>query len=230
MLKPYVERSSDPLLPPVNVNVVVSEPKEDLGSDLSSNSFGPNDTTRLTNAVLRNLDSKLSHLSESQRQDLEKHLLKFQHLFPDVPTRTDQIYYDADVGNADPSKLHPYRLNSSKQKYLKDEIKYLVENDFIEPSNSIWNSPFILVPKPDGSYRMCTDYRKVNSVTKTDTFPIPRMDNCIDKVGKAKYVTKFDLFKGFWQVPLTDRAKEISVFVTPDGLYQHKVMYFGMKN
>ena len=73
---------------------------------------------------------------------------------------------------------------------------------------------------------MCTDYRKVNSVTKTDTFAIPRMDDCIEKVGKVNYVTKFDLLKGFWQVPLTDRAKEISAFVTPDGLYQYKVMPF----
>ena len=77
---------------------------------------------------------------------------------------------------------------------------------------------------------MCTDYRKVNSVTKTDTFPIPRIDDCIDNIGHAKYVTKFDLLKGFWQIPLTDRAKEISAFVTPDGLYQYKVMPFGMKN
>ena len=77
---------------------------------------------------------------------------------------------------------------------------------------------------------MCTDYRKVKSVTKTDTFPIPRMDDCNDEVGKAKYVTKFDLLKGFWQIPLTDRAKEISAFVTPDPLYQYKVMTFGMKN
>ena len=231
MLKPYVERNSDLVVQPVNVNVVVSEPKEDLGSELNSNSFGPTDTTRLTNTdVLRNLDSKLSHLSESQRQDLEKLLLEFERLFPDVPTRTDQIYHDVDVGNADPIKQHPYRLNPSKQKYLKEEIKYLLENDFIEPSSSSWSSPCILVPKPDGSYRMCTDYRKVNSVTKTDTFPIPRMDDCIDKVGKARYVTKFDLLKGFWQVPLTDRAKEISAFVTPDGLYQYKVMPFGMKN
>ena len=86
------------------------------------------------------------------------------------------------------------------------------------------------MPKPDGSYRMCTDYGKVNSVGKSDTFPIPRMDDCIDKVGNAKFVTKFDLLKGFWQVPLTERAKEISAFVTPDGLYQYKVMPFGMKN
>ena len=66
--------------------------------------------------------------------------------------------------------------------------------------------------------------------SKTDTFPIPRMDDCIYKVGKAKYVKKFDLLKGFWLIPLTDRAKEISAFVTQDGLYQYKVMPFGMKN
>ena len=81
--------------------VVVSKPKEDLGSELSSNAFGPTDTTRLTNTdVLQNLDSKLSHLSEIQRQDLEKLLLEFEHLFPDVPTRSDQIYHDIDVGYA----------------------------------------------------------------------------------------------------------------------------------
>ncbi len=88
----------------------------------------------------------------------------------------------------------------------------------------------MIVPKSNGSYRMCTDYRKVNSVTKTDSFPIPRMDDCIDKIGSAKYVTKFDLLKGFYQVPLTERAKEISAFVTPEGFYQYKVMPFGMKN
>jgi hypothetical protein len=77
---------------------------------------------------------------------------------------------------------------------------------------------------------MCTDYRKVNSVTKTDSFPIPRIEDCIDKIGNAKFITKFDLLKGFWQIPLTERAKEISAFVTSDGLFQYNVMPFGMKN
>lgn len=230
MLKPYVERDNNVVKEPLNVNVVISEP-EDLSSEFSSSHLSPTDASKLTNSdVLKNLDSKLSHLEESQRQDLQELLEKYSDLFPDVPSRTNQIYHDVDVGDAAPVKQHPYRLNPRKQQYLKEEVKYLLENDFIEPSSSSWSSPCILVPKPDGSYRMCTDYRKVNSVTKTDTFPIPRMDDCIDKLGKAKYVTKFDLLKGFWQVPLTDRAKEISAFVTPEGLYQYKVMPFGMKN
>ena len=88
----------------------------------------------------------------------------------------------------------------------------------------------ITVPKSNGTYRMCTDYRKVNSVTKTDSFPILRTDDCIDKVGNSEYVTKFDLLKGFWQVPLTDTAKEVSAFATPNGVYQYNAMPFGMKN
>ena len=96
----------------------------------------------------------------------------------------------------------------------------MYENGFIEHSQSEWSSPCILVPKSDGTFRMSTGYRKVNSVTKTDTFSIPRIDDWIDNIGHARYVTKFDMLKGFCQIPLTDRAKEISAFVTPDGLYQ----------
>ena len=112
-------------------------------------------------------------------------------------------------------KQYPYRLHPENQHYLRKEVKYLLDNNFIEPSQSEWSSPCIFVPKSDGTFRMCTDYIKVNSVTKTDTFPIPRIYN----IGHDKYMTKFDLLKGFWQIPLTDRAKETSAFVTPDGLY-----------
>lgn len=210
--------------------MVTSEPEETLSRDLNDK-LSPLATAKLSNSdVLRDLDSKLSHLSSMQCQDLIDLLQEFKHLFPDVQTRTEQIYHDVDVGDASPVKQHPHGLNPIKQKYLKEEIQFLLENDFIGPSHSSWSSPCLLVPKPDGSYRMCTDYRKVNNVSKSDTFPIPRMDDCIDKVGNTRYVTKFDLLKGFWQVPLTERAKEISAFATPDGLYQYKVMPFGMKN
>ena len=72
--------------------------------------------------------------------------------------------------------------------------------------------------------------RKVNDKTKSDSFPIPRIADCTDQIGNAKFVSTFDMLKGYWQVPLTQRAREISAFVTPSGLYQYKVMPFGMKN
>ena len=75
-----------------------------------------------------------------------------------------------------------------------------------------------MVPKPDGSteIRYWTTGR-VNAVSKTDSFPIPRLEDCIDRVGNSAFVSKIDLLKGYWQVPMTDRAKEISAFATPDG-------------
>ena len=90
------------------------------------------------------------------------------------------------------------------------------------------SSPCILVPIWS---RFCTDFRKVNDKTKSDSFPIPRIADCIDQIGNVKFVSTFDMLKGYWQVPLTQRAREISAFVTPNGLYhQYKVMPFGMKN
>ena len=232
MLKEYFDRDSSISKPITVVNTVPQESnvfEPDVNSDFIDKSDpGP---SKLENSdILRNLNKKLSHLEPSQQEELKQLIHEYEHLFPDIPTRTDKIYHDVIVEDSKPVKQHPYRMNPLKRKYLQDEVKYLLENDFIEPSQSNYSSPCILVPKSNGTYRMCTDYRKVNSVTKTDSFPIPRIDDCIDEVGNSKYVTKFDLLKGFWQVPLTDRAKEVSAFATPNGLYQYKVMPFGMKN
>ena len=134
------------------------------------------------------------------------------------------------MGDATPIKQHPYRVHPEKQKKMSAEVDYLLEHDLIEPSSSPWSSPCLLVPKPDGSVRFCTDFRKVNHLTKPDSFPMPRIDDCIDRIGQAQYVTRLDLLKGFYQIDLTPDAREISAFVTPDGLFQYKVMPFGMRN
>lgn len=86
------------------------------------------------------------------------------------------------------------------------------------------------MPKADKTLHFCTDMKKVNSVTKTDSFPLPRMGDCIDLFGSAKFVSKFDLLKSYWQVPLSQLAQEIASFVTPSGLYSYTVMPFGLKN
>ena len=100
----------------------------------------------------------------------------------------------------------------------------------IEQADSPWSSPVVLAAQEGRADRFCVDFRKVNGVTKGDAFPIPRLEDCIDQGGHAKYVTKIDLLKGYFQVHLTERASEISAFVTHDGLYQFKVLPFGMKN
>ena len=69
------------------------------------------------------------------------------------------------------------------------------------------------------------DYHKLNRVTKTDAYPIPRIDDCIGKIGKAKYVLKFDLWKVYWQIPLSERAKEMSAMVVHNGIYLFSMFY-----
>ena len=107
----------------------------------------------------------------------------------------------------------------------------MLQNDMIEISK-VYGALHVFLHRSQmgHTYHFCTDFHKVNKVTSCDSYPIPCVDDCVDRIGNAKYVTKFDLLKGYWQVSLTARAKEVSAFVMPDGLYQYKVMPFGMKN
>uniref|UniRef100_A0A3B1IC10 ribonuclease H n=1 Tax=Astyanax mexicanus TaxID=7994 RepID=A0A3B1IC10_ASTMX len=188
-------------------------------------------SVRLKNSeYLLELSKHLSHLSLEQRRDIENLIQEFPTLFKDSPGLTPLAVHDVDTGDATPIKQHPYRLPPCKLKIVREELAYMQEIGVIEPGQSDWSSPVVLVPKPDGTVRFCVDYRKVNLVTKSDTFPIPRLDDCIDRIGKAKCVSKLDLLKGYWQVPLSDRAQKVSAFVTPEGLYCCKVLPFGMKN
>ena len=104
----------------------------------------------------------------------------------------------------------------------------MLDRGLITSCISEWSSPVTLVPKPDGSIRFCVDYRKVNTLTKSDAYPLPRVDACIDAIGNAKFMTKLDLVRGYWQIPLTERAKDISTFVTPQGTYRFEVMPYGL--
>ena len=120
-------------------------------------------------------------------------------------------------------------MNPDKRSRLKREVAYTLEHGIAEASSSSWSSPCLLVDKVDKSDRSCTDSRKVNSLTRADSYTLPRVD-CVDRVGGASYVTELDLLKGYWQVRLTECAKEISAFVTPDEFLQYKAMAFGTRN
>ena len=110
--------------------------------------------------ILTNLMKKLSNLSQSQQQQVSSLILEFVDLFPDTPGRTPCVHHDVDVIDATPIRQHPYRVNPVKLKYLRKEVEYMIDNAIIEPSSSEWSSPCVLVPKGNGAYRFCTDFRK----------------------------------------------------------------------
>lgn len=231
LLKPYMTPVTS--LPVDIVSTTVGQSTSEVSDEIGPE-FSPSRGVvegRLRNSeVLADLSKYLSHLSESEKTEIIKLVSSFPSLFSDVPTRTHVIEHDIDVGVAQSVKQHAYRVNPIKRELLQKEVDYLLAHNLAEPSFSSWSSPCILVNKPDGTYRFCTDYRKLNTLTKPDCYPLPRIDDCVDRVGSAQYVSKFDLLKGYWQVPLTSRAKELSAFVTPDRFLQYTVMPFGVRN
>ena len=104
------------------------------------------------------------------------------------------------------------------------------EEGVIQTSSSPWASNIVLVRKQDGTLRICVDYRQVNSVTKLDTFPLPRIDDLLGQLGNAKYFTTLDLAAGYWQIRVADDSIEKTAFITPGGLNEFRVMPFGQTN
>ena len=86
----------------------------------------------------------------------------------------------------------------------------------------------VLVPKKDGGLRFCVDYSELNSISAFDPYPMPRVDELVERLGKAEFLSTLDLCKGYWQVPLSPQAQELTAFRAPSGLFQFQVMPFGL--
>lgn len=99
----------------------------------------------------------------------------------------------------------------------------------VERSHSQCSSPVVLVLKKVGTIRFCIHFRKFNSQSKFDAYPTPRLDDLIERVGKAQYISTLDLCKGYWQVHLSQEARQYTAFRTPQSLFQFTVMPFGLQ-
>lgn len=138
--------------------------------------------------------------------------------------------YQIHTTSEKPVYAHPYRKSLKERTLMQIEVQKMLEAGIIRASTSPWSAPVILIEKPDGSSRFCTDYRELNKVTTTDAFPLPRMDDIFDRLTGSKIFSTLDLKAGYWQIRLDAASQAKSAFSTPDGHYEYLRLPFGLKN
>ena len=173
------------------------------------------------------------NLEPKQKDDLIKLIMEFSDIIAkdkDDTGRTNITQHRINTGDAMPIAQNAYRCPPIEHNFIKEEVQQMLKNGLIQPSASPWKSPVVLVKKKNGEYRFCVDYRKLNAVTKKDAYPLPRIDEMLDALGKSKYYSTLDLMSGFWQVEMNPQDKEKTSFTTRAGNYEFNVMPFGLTN
>ena len=168
-------------------------------------------------------------LSVSQRSELQNILDEFADVLQDKPGRTTIVEHTINTGMANPVHLPPYRVPHAYREMVESELKEMLDSGIIEPSASQWSASMVLVKKKDRSLRICIDYRRLNSVSQVDAYPIPRVDELLDRLGKANFISTMDLTRGYWQVPVAEQDRHKTAFNSPVGFFQFRVMPFGLQ-
>jgi hypothetical protein len=174
-----------------------------------------------------------SELPVEHQQRLNNLLRKYGAVFSDKPSITNAAIFSIETGDAKPIAQRPYRIPQIYRREFDIELEGMLSQGIIEESVSEWCSPVVIVPKmKDGKrvgIRPCIDFRRINEVTRSDPYPLPRTEELIEAVGNSRYISKFDLAKGYYQIPLDPKTRDRSAFVTTRGIYQFRVMPFGTK-
>jgi len=142
----------------------------------------------------------------------------------------DALPHRIDTGGARAFKDQLRRHPIAHLGFIDDQVDKMLQAGVIEPCCSPWSSNVVLAKKADGSLRFCIDYRKLNDLTYKDSFPLPRIDTCLDALGDSMYFSTMDMRSGFWQVAIDARDADKTAFVTRKGQFRFKVLSFGLAN
>ena len=145
--------------------------------------------------------------------------------------RTNLVKHRIDTGDHRPFKQPLRRHPIAYLPMIDEHVENMLRHDIIEPAASPWSSNVVLIQKPRGQgLRFCVDYRMLNQLTYKDSYPLPRIDTCLQSIGKAKYFSTVDLRSSYWQTEIDERDRDKSTFVTRRGTFRFKVLSFGLSN
>lgn len=214
-----------------NFNNLQIKPLSDfdqINADRQNNPFNANRINKLLDIIHK------SHTKEhfSKLRTLVTDYADIFSVAGDVPSTNNFYEQKLKLKSDNAVYIKNYRLPYTQKTEINNQVKELLKNNLIEPTISEYNSPIILVPKKslDGEpkFRLCIDYRAVNKNLIPDKFPLPRMDDILDNLGKAKYFSVIDLSSGFHQIPIHKDSRHVTAFSTENGAFQWKVLPFGL--
>ena len=172
----------------------------------------------------------LRSCTEEQRKKLEAFLVEELGRFDLLTGLTHMAKHRIRLKTgAEPIKHRYTPKNPVTQAIIDEEVSRMLAEGIIEPSNSPWSSPVVVVKKKNGKRRFCIDFRRVNEVTEKDAYPLPQVQATLEKLRGAKYISTIDLTNGYWQIPLDHESRPITAFTVPGrGLFQFRRMPFGL--
>ncbi|GFU29771.1 retrovirus-related Pol polyprotein from transposon 297 [Trichonephila clavipes] len=208
MLKPYYKR-------PEHVNVIINDETQNSLADqeleipyLENNSLVYDFEDVIQASELN------KHLHDKQMDRLRELLNKYSKCFSNNPSLTNLVEHEIQLVSDQPVRTKPYRMSHRQNEILKNEINRMLKLGIIEVGESDYMSPMILVEVAGKEPRPCIDYRKLNGIIRTEYFPLPNIEERVEKVSAAKFITVLDLSKGYWQIPLSKTAQRYAAFCT----------------
>ena len=199
--------------PSVNKISVNDTDDPELSFNISNSNLSEDEKITLKKFLLQNKDVFSSSLADIGKSHLYQHRIE---TFPDSPPVRTQFY------------RQPPHLKAETDR----QVNEMLEHGIIQQSNSLYNSPVVLVKKKDNSWRFAVDYRKLNKITIPISHPIPRLDDVFDAIGEshASVFSILDLNSAYFQIELDPETRHKSAFVTHDGVYEFLRMSFGLRN
>ena len=168
-------------------------------------------------------------LAGADGENIHRLLNRYHMLFKPVTRCAVNYSHQIQLTDTAPVRCAPYKISSKMEKIMYEEVIKMLGDGTIRRSNSNYASPALLVQKPDGTWRFCVDYTKLNLKTKSDNYPIPNAHSRLMQLHGAKVFAKMDGYKGFWQIPMDKMSIEKTAFITPFGLFEFNVLPMGLK-
>ena len=172
-------------------------------------------------------------MEQSQHDKLQQFRQEYPEVFqdnlPGLPPHRD-IHHIIDTGDAEPINRPPYKMSPLELDELRKQLDELLALGFIQPSMSPWGAPVLFVRKKNGEMRLCVDYRALNQVTKRHSHPLPRIDECLERLSQAKYFSSIDLKSGYHQLRIRPEDVPKTAMNTRYGSFEWLVLGFGLRN